>query len=175
MRVYLRRHYKILLRQCASKTEFAFVSPVKRAHRYARTPRAYISFKGAKNVSVFRRCTDKYACTHRYTNTHTHVLWNTFAQCARIGDDMIHMQATERLRDPSGSFSRVHIMRSHFILCVSFSLPGPLRYRLHAYNVGGRRYATRGKKLLAFSDVSSFCRYSSVYTAGVSCSGFDSR
>jgi len=40
--------------------------------------------------------------------------------------------------------------------------PEPLRYRLRAYNVGGggRRYAARGKKLLAFSNVSSFPRYS---------------
>lgn len=120
MRVYLRRHYKILLRQCASKTEFAFVSPAKRAHRCAHTLRAYISFKGAKNASVYATHRDKVCvCTRirKCTRTHTHTsVIKHFCAGVCIGGRTIHIQATERLRGPSGSFSRVHIMRSHFIL-----------------------------------------------------------
>lgn len=118
MRVYLCRHYKILLRQCASKTEFAFVSPAKRAHRCAHTLRAYISFKGAKNASVCaqRQGMRVHTNTQMHTDAHAHKCYKTLLRRCVHRWPTIHIQATERLRGPSGSFSRVHIMRSHFIL-----------------------------------------------------------
>jgi len=91
------------------------------------TTRVHISpSKGVKNVSLCRRLHRQvcvHACVRARTDMsdmqmHTHMYKTLLSECAHrwLYECMIYMQATERLRDPSGSFSRVHIMRSHFIL-----------------------------------------------------------
>lgn len=65
-----------------------------------------------------------------------------------------------RLGGPSGFFSQVHIMRSHFILRFSRSLPATLRYRLRAYNVGSTLRSGRKK---TFSLFQRFLRFAGIH------------
>lgn len=79
------------------------------------------------------------------TRTHTHVYKTLLSQCAHRWLYDPHASNRETAGPLRLLFTSAYNAIS-FYSASPFSLPGSLRYRLRAYNVGEWRYAARGKK-----------------------------
>lgn len=146
------------IRVCFSRKKSTSV----RAH----TARVYLLQRGKERLCVCdaqRQGMRVHTNTQMHTDAHTHKCYKTLLRrCVHRWPYDPHTSN----RETPGPLRLLFTSAYNAISFYSASLPlfpDPLRYRLRAYNVGGRRYVAGGKKLLAFSDVSSFRRYSSMH------------
>lgn len=188
MRAYPRRHYKILLRQCASKTEFAFVSPAKREHTGARThtrthihaARVYLLQRGKERFCVgdaqagMRTRTDTqnaHGCTRTCYKT---LLRRCICMCVRRWSYDPHASD----RETPGPLRLLFTSAYNAISFYSASLPlVPDTSVIVCMRIMSADGATQKEEKKYFQPFPTFPRFAGIRprTPGVSCSDFDSR